>query len=69
MVKIAKENTTTNVTTEYENTASTSSSNKSTFKDAMNSFKAKRIKLDDKSNNNIRAAASKGNTKNLYSIH
>ena len=63
MVKIAEKNSATDVTVETENNPSTS--NTFTFKDAMNSFKAKRIKLDDKSNNNIRAAASKGN-KNFY---
>ena len=54
MVKIAEKNATNDVIAENENTASTSTS---TFKDAMNSFKAKRPKLDDKSN--IRSAAKK----------
>ena len=56
IIKIA-EKATSDVDVNNENTPSTS--NNSTFKDAMNSFKAKRLKLDGQSNN-IRLAARQG---------
>ena len=57
IIKIAEKNATTDVDVNNENIPSTS--NNSTFKDAMNSFKAKRFKLDGQSNN-IRLAARQG---------